>query len=114
MAWAGRHFYVRAWKALRHHSADMDTLVAAGTGAAFLYSVVATLAPGVLHRARRRPQSLLRAGDHHHRARAHGQRVRGARQATAPPTALRALVELQPATARVVRGEEEVDVPVST
>ena len=46
MAWAGRHFYTRAWAAFRHHSADMITLVAVGTGAAFLYSVLATVAPG--------------------------------------------------------------------
>ncbi len=46
MAWAGRHFYVRAWSGFRHHSADMNTLVAVGTGAAFLYSVLATVAPG--------------------------------------------------------------------
>ncbi len=45
MAWAGRHFYVRAWKGLRHRTADMNTLIAIGTGAAFLYSVAATLAP---------------------------------------------------------------------
>ena len=45
MAWAGRHFYVRAWKALRHRTADMNTLIAIGTGAAFLYSVAATYAP---------------------------------------------------------------------
>ena len=30
MAWAGRHFYVRAWAAFRHHSADMNTLIAVG------------------------------------------------------------------------------------
>ena len=47
MAWAGRHFYVRAWKAFTHHSADMNTLVAVGTGAAFVYSLVATVAPGI-------------------------------------------------------------------
>jgi Cu+-exporting ATPase len=47
MGWAGRHFYTRAWAAVRHHSADMNTLVAVGTGAAFVYSVVATVAPGV-------------------------------------------------------------------
>ena len=47
MAWAGRHFYVRAWKAIRHGTADMNVLVAIGTGAAFLYSLVATVAPGV-------------------------------------------------------------------
>ena len=33
--WAGRHFYTRAWAAFRHHSADMNTLIALGTGAAF-------------------------------------------------------------------------------
>jgi len=50
MLWAGRDFYVRAWKALRHRSADMNTLVALGTGAAFLYSFVATVAPGIFAR----------------------------------------------------------------
>ena len=45
MAWAGRHFYTRAWAAFRRRSADMNTLVATGTGAAFLYSVFATVAP---------------------------------------------------------------------
>ena len=48
MAWAGRHFYVRAWKGLRHRTADMNTLIAIGTGAAFVYSVVATFAPGAV------------------------------------------------------------------
>ncbi|MDQ3674650.1 MAG: heavy metal translocating P-type ATPase [Gemmatimonadota bacterium] len=47
MVWAGGDFYVRAWKALRHGSADMNTLVSLGTGAAFLYSLVATVAPGL-------------------------------------------------------------------
>src|SRR3954469_18886723 len=36
--WTGRHFYVRAWRAFRHHSADMNTLIVVGTGAAFAYS----------------------------------------------------------------------------
>ena len=36
MATAGRHFFVRAWAAFRHHSADMNTLIAVGTGAAFV------------------------------------------------------------------------------
>ena len=43
MTWAGRHFYTRAWAAFRHHSADMNTLIAVGTGAAFVYSVIATV-----------------------------------------------------------------------
>ncbi|MEX2109244.1 MAG: heavy metal translocating P-type ATPase [Gemmatimonadaceae bacterium] len=51
MTWAGRDFYVRAWKALRHGSADMNTLVSLGTGAAFFYSVVATIAPALFTRS---------------------------------------------------------------
>jgi Cu+-exporting ATPase len=46
MGWAGRHFYTRAWASFRHHAADMNTLIAVGTGAAFLYSLLATFAPG--------------------------------------------------------------------
>jgi P-type Cu+ transporter len=42
--WAGRHFYSRAWAAFRHHSADMNTLIAVGTGAAFLSSSAITIA----------------------------------------------------------------------
>jgi Cu+-exporting ATPase len=45
VGWGGRHFYTRAWTAFRHRSADMNTLIAVGTGAAFLFSVVTTLAP---------------------------------------------------------------------
>ena len=113
MAWAGRHFYVNAWKALRHHSADMDTLVAAGTGAAFLYSVVATLAPSFFTSHGVQPNlyyeaviiiiALVLTGN-----------VFEARAKRSTSTALRALVDLQPATARVVRGEREIDVPVTS
>jgi Cu+-exporting ATPase len=42
---AGRGYYRRAWSGLRHGTADMNTLVALGTGAAFVYSAVATVAP---------------------------------------------------------------------
>ncbi len=50
LVWAGGDFYVRAWKALRHRAADMNTLVSLGTGSAFLYSVVATVAPELFTR----------------------------------------------------------------
>jgi P-type Cu+ transporter len=43
--WAGRHFYTKAWSALLHKTADMNTLVALGTGAAFVYSAATTIAP---------------------------------------------------------------------
>jgi Cu+-exporting ATPase len=42
--WAGRHFYTRAWAALQHRAADMNTLIAVGTGAAFLFSLAMTVA----------------------------------------------------------------------
>ena len=45
--WAGREFFTGAWSAARHRAADMNTLVALGTLAAFLYSLAATLAPGL-------------------------------------------------------------------
>src|SRR5690606_26562690 len=43
MVWAGQHFYTRSWKALKNKAADMNTLVAVGTGSAFLYSTAVTL-----------------------------------------------------------------------
>src|SRR6185437_9792835 len=46
MIWAGGAVYQRAWQAARHRSTNMNTLVALGTGAAFLYSVAATIFPG--------------------------------------------------------------------
>ncbi|HSM35402.1 MAG TPA: copper-translocating P-type ATPase [Longimicrobiales bacterium] len=46
MAWAGRQFYRGAWSGLLHRSADMNTLIAVGTGAAFVLSAAATVAPG--------------------------------------------------------------------
>ncbi|BDG06648.1 heavy metal translocating P-type ATPase [Anaeromyxobacter oryzae] len=111
MAWAGRHFYVRAWAAFRHHSADMNTLVAVGTGAAYLLSVVATVAPGfflargvppdVYYEAVVLIIALILVGN--------ALEARAKRETSA---ALRKLVQLQPATARVVRGGAELDVAV--
>jgi Cu+-exporting ATPase len=45
--WTGWRFYRGAWGALRHRTADMNTLIAVGTSAAYLYSVVAVLFPGL-------------------------------------------------------------------
>ena len=45
--WAGAPFFVRGWQSLVHRSPNMWTLISTGTGAAYLYSVVATVAPGV-------------------------------------------------------------------
>ena len=51
VVWSGQQFYKGAWSGLRHRTADMNTLIAVGTGAAFLYSVVVTAVPGVFTRA---------------------------------------------------------------
>ena len=45
MFFSGRHFYTGAWQSLRNHSANMDTLIALGTGTAWLYSMVVILLP---------------------------------------------------------------------
>lgn len=45
LGWAGRDFFFRAWKQARHGAADMNTLIAVGTGSAFLYSLAVTIAP---------------------------------------------------------------------
>ncbi len=111
MAWAGRHFYTRAWAAFRHHSADMNTLVAVGTGAAFLFSAVATFAPGVFVSRGLAPDvyyeaviliiALVLIGN-----------MLEARAKRQTSTALRGLIDLQPKTARVLRDGAELDVPV--
>jgi Cu+-exporting ATPase len=51
VAWSGRQFYQGTWNGFRHRTADMNTLIGVGTGAAFLYSLVATAAPGAFLRA---------------------------------------------------------------
>ncbi len=45
--WAGAPFFVRGWTSLKTHHLNMFTLISIGVGAAFLYSLVATLAPGI-------------------------------------------------------------------
>jgi Cu+-exporting ATPase len=113
MVWAGRHFYTRAWAALRHGTADMNTLVSAGTLAAFGYSLLATLLPAFFTARGVMPDvyyeaviiiiALILTGN-----------AFEARAKMRTSVALRALVALQPTTARVVRFGEEVDAPVDT
>ena len=50
LVWAGSDIYRRAWLATRHRSADMNTLVALGTGSAFVYALIATVAPSLFAR----------------------------------------------------------------
>ncbi len=106
--WAGRHFYVKAWSALMHRTADMNTLVALGTGAAYLYSAASTIAPGFFLAHGIAPDVYFEAAiliialvllGNTLESRAKGQ----------TSTALRKLVQLQPKTARVLRNEVEQD-----
>lgn len=110
--WAGQEFYVRAWKAFRHRSADMNTLIAVGTGAAMLYSVVATVAPGVFVSRGIAPDvyyeaviliiAFILAGNAFEAS---------ARRRTAG--ALRELAALQPTVATVIRDGRDLELPVS-
>ncbi len=111
MAWAGRDFYTRAWASFRHHAADMNTLIAVGTGAAFIYSLVATLVPSFFTSRNVAPDvyyeavviiiALILTGN-----------AFEARARKRTSAALRSLVNLQPKTARVVRDGAELDLPV--
>ncbi|MGI8998723.1 MAG: heavy metal translocating P-type ATPase, partial [Candidatus Limnocylindria bacterium] len=110
--WAGRRFYATAIKAARHGAANMSTLVVLGTTSAWLYSTVVALAPDVVAAAGLEPMTyydsaaviigLVLAG-----------RWLEARAKSATAGAVRRLIALQPRTARVVRGGQDVDVPIA-
>jgi Cu+-exporting ATPase len=111
MVWAGRRFYVRGWLGLRRRSPDMNTLIAMGTGAAFLYSATATVAPGLFTRYGIAPDvyyeaviiiiALILTGN-----------ALEARAKRNTASALRALAELQPKSARIEHGSADVDIPI--
>ena len=113
LGWAGRHFYTKAWSALLHKTADMNTLVALGTGAAFLYSAASTIAPAFFVAHGIAPDVYFEAAiliiglvltGNALESRAKGQTA----------NALRKLVQLQPKTATVLRDGIERDLPVGS
>ena len=69
--WCGLPFFVRGWQSLVHRSLNMFTLIALGTGTAYLYSVFATVVPRDLSvfasRSRRTDRCVFRAGSDHRR-----------------------------------------------
>ena len=109
--WAGWQFYRGAWGAFRHRNADMNTLVAVGTSAAYLYSVSAILFPSFFRSGGIEPKvyfdtssvivTLILLG-----------RVLEARAKGQTSEAIKRLIGLQPKTARVVRDGKEIDIPV--
>lgn len=120
-AWSGAEFYRGAWSALRNRTADMNTLIALGTTAAFLQSTAAAFFPGLFpteyaasagHGGMGAPRpavyfetsaviiALVLLG-----------RWLEARARARTGEAIRTLIGLQPRTARVVRFGEEADIP---
>ncbi|MBD2626044.1 heavy metal translocating P-type ATPase [Trichormus variabilis] len=110
--WCGWSFFRNAWKSLKHHTATMDTLIALGTGTAYLYSLVVTLFPGLLISQGLEPHvyyevaamvvTLILLG------RFLESRARGQTSA-----AIRKLMGLQAKTARVIRNDVEMDISIA-
>ncbi|BAZ46913.1 copper-translocating P-type ATPase (plasmid) [Chondrocystis sp. NIES-4102] len=110
--WCGSSFFINAWKALKRHTATMDTLVAIGTGTAYLYSLFPTffpqwfiaqgLTPDVYFEAASVIIALILLG------RLLENRARGQTS-----EAIRKLMGLQAKTARVIRNHREIDIPIA-
>ncbi len=109
MAGPGRHFFINAWKNFKHHQANMDTLIAMGTGTAWLYSMaVVAFAPwlpavahGIYFEASAMIIGLVLLGN------ALELRARGRTS-----DALKRLLDLQSRTARVIRDGEERELDI--
>jgi Cu+-exporting ATPase len=109
--WAGRRFYEATFRAARHGGTNMNTLVVVGTTAAWAYSVFVTMWPEIVHEAGLMPVTYFDSSTiiiglillgRWLEARAKGQTT----------GAIRRLVGLQAKSARVLRGRDEVDVPL--
>ena len=107
--WAGRQFYTSAWSALTHGTSNMNTLIALGTSVAYGYSAVVTVFGGLgvgsdatYFDSSATIIALILFG-----------RLLEARAKGSASDAIRALIGLQPRTARVVRDGRETDVPIA-
>ena len=109
--WAGWRFYKGAWGALKHRTTDMNTLIAVGSSAAYIYSVIATLFPGVFTSSGLAAHvyfdtssaiiTLILLG-RYLEARAKGQ----------TSEAIKKLIGLQPKTAIAIRDGQEKQIPI--
>jgi Cu+-exporting ATPase len=110
MYYTGWHYFKGAYQSLKNRSATMDTLIALGTGTAWLYSTIIVLFPALVPEIARHVYfeaaviiiGMVNLGQ------ALEQRARGRTS-----QAIRRLLDLQQKTARVVREDEEIDVPIS-
>ena len=109
MTYSGRQFFTGAWAAFKHHSADMNALIALGTSAAWIYSTVAIFFPRLFPEGTATPfydvtavvTALVVLGQ------ALEMRAKGRTS-----QAIRTLMDLQAKTARVLRNGQEVEIPV--
>lgn len=109
MVFAGKHFYIGAWNSLKNHSANMDTLIALGTGTAWLYSMVVVFAPEIVPLMARHVYfeatamiiGLINLGL------ALEVKARGKTS-----EAIKRLIGLQAKTARVIRDDKDIDIPI--
>lgn len=109
MVFSGKHFYIGAWKSFKNHSANMDTLIALGTGTAWLYSMVVVFVPDLVPEMARHVYfeatamiiGLINLGL------ALELKARGRTS-----EAIKRLIGLQPKTARVIRDQKEVDIEI--
>ena len=109
MLFPGRQFYLSGWKSLLNHHATMDTLIALGTGSAWLYSMVVVLVPNLLPELARHLYfeatamiiGLISLGQ--------ALEVKARARTSA---AIQRLIGLQPKTARVTRQGVEIDLPL--
>ena len=107
--WSGGHFFTGAWAALKHRSANMNTLIATGTAAAWLYSTVAILFPGIFPEGTSEPFYDVAAVVIALVVLGQALELRAKGRAS---EAIRKLLGLQAKTARVVRDGQEMDIPV--
>jgi P-type Cu+ transporter len=112
--WAGGFFFTRAWQSIVNRSLNMFTLIAVGVGAAYFYSAVAVIAPGIF------PESFRRHGevDLYFEAAAVitalvllGQLIE-AKARSRTGQAIKALISLAAKTAHRVRNGQEEEIPV--
>lgn len=109
LAYGGGRFFTGALKSFRNHNANMDTLIAVGTGVAWVYSSFVILFPGAVGEVARHLYfetaaliiAFINLGS------ALEMRARGKTS-----QAIKRLIGLQPRTARVVRAGQEVDIPI--
>jgi len=111
--WGGWRFYVGAVSAARHRAADMNTLIAVGSSAAYFYSVAVILFPGFFEKAAGVEAALYFDTSSVIITLILFGRLLEARARGRTSEAIRRLVGLQPKTARVVRDGHDIDIPVN-